>query len=142
MAARPATALRIFSRILIAPVLTFFCFLWLAGCAAPGLFGGGPDALVSDVVYVPLETPLILAAKARVNLTVSGLGMLLNQAGPCFKPTLECSQTQRRSCSEWLRKRFNSSFYAIYLEAASARINWPTSLKFKISGYTRLSLLD
>jgi shikimate dehydrogenase len=43
------------------------------------------SALVSDVIYVPLETPLILAAKARGNPTVGGLGMLLNQARPAFE---------------------------------------------------------
>lgn len=42
-------------------------------------------ALVSDVVYVPLETPLLAAARARGNATVNGLGMLLNQARPAFK---------------------------------------------------------
>ena len=42
-------------------------------------------ALVSDVIYVPLETPLILATKARGNPTVGGLGMLLNQARPAFE---------------------------------------------------------
>ena len=42
-------------------------------------------ALVSDVVYVPLETPLLHAAKARGNPTVDGLGMLLNQARPAFE---------------------------------------------------------
>jgi len=42
-------------------------------------------ALVSDVIYVPLETPLLLAAKARGNPTVNGLGMLLNQARPAFE---------------------------------------------------------
>ena len=42
-------------------------------------------ALVSDVIYVPLDTPLLLAAKARGNPTVGGLGMLLNQARPAFK---------------------------------------------------------
>ena len=41
-------------------------------------------ALVSDVIYVPLETPLLQAAKARGNPTVDGLGMLLNQARPAF----------------------------------------------------------
>ena len=41
-------------------------------------------ALVSDIVYVPLETPLLLEAKARGNATVNGLGMLLNQARPAF----------------------------------------------------------
>ncbi len=41
-------------------------------------------ALVSDAIYVPLETPLLAAAKARGNTTVNGLGMLLNQARPAF----------------------------------------------------------
>jgi shikimate dehydrogenase len=42
-------------------------------------------ALVSDVIYVPLETPLLAAARRRGNATVNGLGMLLNQARPAFK---------------------------------------------------------
>jgi shikimate dehydrogenase len=41
--------------------------------------------LVSDAIYVPLETPLLAAAKLRGNTTVNGLGMLLNQARPAFK---------------------------------------------------------
>ena len=44
-----------------------------------------PQALVSDVIYVPLETPLLAAAKQRGNATVNGLGMLLNQARPAFE---------------------------------------------------------
>lgn len=43
------------------------------------------SALVSDIIYVPLETPLLQAAKARGNPTVGGLGMLLNQARPAFE---------------------------------------------------------
>jgi shikimate dehydrogenase len=43
------------------------------------------DAWVSDLVYVPLETPLLAAARARGNKTVGGLGMLLNQARPAFQ---------------------------------------------------------
>ena len=42
-------------------------------------------ALVSDVVYIPLETPLLKAAKARGNPTAGGLGMLLHQARPAFQ---------------------------------------------------------
>jgi len=42
-------------------------------------------ALVSDVIYTPLETPLLAAARLRGNPTVNGLGMLLNQARPAFK---------------------------------------------------------
>ena len=41
-------------------------------------------ALVSDIVYVPRETPLLAAARRRGNRTVNGLGMLLNQARPAF----------------------------------------------------------
>ncbi|MGA7386111.1 MAG: shikimate dehydrogenase [Methylocella sp.] len=44
-----------------------------------------PDAIVSDIVYVPLETALITAAKARGLRAVSGLGMLLHQAVPGFE---------------------------------------------------------
>ncbi|WP_024506212.1 shikimate dehydrogenase [Bradyrhizobium sp. ARR65] len=37
-------------------------------------------AVVSDLVYVPLETPLLAAARARDLRTADGLGMLLHQA--------------------------------------------------------------
>ena len=42
-------------------------------------------ALVSDIVYVPLETPLLEAARRRGNPTVDGLGMLLHQVRPAWK---------------------------------------------------------
>ncbi|TRC95323.1 shikimate dehydrogenase [Mesorhizobium sp. WSM4303] len=42
-------------------------------------------AIVSDIVYVPLETPLLAAARARNLKTVDGLGMLLHQAVPGFE---------------------------------------------------------
>jgi shikimate dehydrogenase len=38
------------------------------------------QAVVSELVYVPLETPLLAAAKARGLRTADGLGMLLHQA--------------------------------------------------------------
>ncbi|MDF2997992.1 MAG: shikimate dehydrogenase [Xanthobacteraceae bacterium] len=44
-----------------------------------------PDAVVTDAVYVPLETPLLRAAKARGIATIDGLGMLLHQAVPGFE---------------------------------------------------------
>ena len=44
-----------------------------------------PSALVSDLIYIPLETPLLAAARVRGHLTVNGLGMLLNQAVPAFE---------------------------------------------------------
>jgi len=42
------------------------------------------DALVSDIIYVPMETPLLAAARQRGNIVVNGLGMLLHQARPAF----------------------------------------------------------
>ena len=41
-------------------------------------------AAVHDIVYAPLETELLAAAKARGNRTVDGLGMLLYQAQAAF----------------------------------------------------------
>lgn len=38
------------------------------------------NAMVSDIVYSPLETPLIRQARARGNAVAPGLGMLLHQA--------------------------------------------------------------
>jgi shikimate dehydrogenase len=43
-----------------------------------------PEAVVTDIVYAPLETPLLAAARARGNRTVDGLGMLLHQGRPGF----------------------------------------------------------
>lgn len=42
-------------------------------------------ALVTDIVYEPLETPLLSAARDRGLATVDGLGMLLHQAVPGFE---------------------------------------------------------
>jgi len=42
------------------------------------------SAVVTDIVYVPLETPLLATARQRGNRTVDGLGMLLWQAVPGF----------------------------------------------------------
>lgn len=42
-------------------------------------------ALVTDIVYAPLETPLLGEARARGYRTVDGLGMLLHQAVPGFE---------------------------------------------------------
>jgi shikimate dehydrogenase len=44
-----------------------------------------PEAPVTDIVYVPLETPLLAAARARGHPVVDGLGMLLHQARPGFE---------------------------------------------------------
>ncbi|HXR95816.1 MAG TPA: shikimate dehydrogenase [Rhizomicrobium sp.] len=44
-----------------------------------------PSAAVMDIVYNPLETPLLTDAKARGHITIDGLGMLMHQAVPSFE---------------------------------------------------------
>jgi shikimate dehydrogenase len=54
--------------------------------AAPIDLDPAPErAIVADIVYIPLETPLLIAAKRRGLATVDGLGMLLHQAVPGFE---------------------------------------------------------
>ena len=43
------------------------------------------SAVVYDIVYVPLETQLLAAARGRGNLAIDGLGMLLHQARVGFR---------------------------------------------------------
>lgn len=60
-----------------------------------GMKGGGafsipldalnPTAVVTDIVYNPLETPFLLEAKKNGCQTVDGLGMLLHQGVPGFE---------------------------------------------------------
>ena len=61
--------------------------LGMAGQPALSLdIGALPQAaVVADIVYVPLRTPLIQAARARSLRAVEGLGMLLHQAAPAFE---------------------------------------------------------
>ena len=74
-------------------------------------------ALVTDVVYTPLITPLLAVARARGNPVVDGLGMLLHQARPGFRawfgadpwstPTCarRCSRRSRRAEARDVRPR-------------------------------------
>ena len=45
----------------------------------------GSSALAADIIYTPLETPFLAAARARGNRTVGGLGMLIHQGPPAWK---------------------------------------------------------
>jgi shikimate dehydrogenase len=66
----------------------------LVNATTLGMTGGRPlgldltalptEALVTDIVYTPLATPLLKDAMARGNPTRDGLGMLLHQARPGF----------------------------------------------------------
>ncbi len=49
------------------------------------LDGAAADTVVSDIVYVPLETPLMAAARAQGLRVAGGLGMLLHQAAVGFE---------------------------------------------------------
>jgi len=67
----------------------------LVNCTSLGMVGKPPleidlgplkgSAIVYDVVYVPLETPLLAQARSRGHRAVDGLGMLLHQAGFGFQ---------------------------------------------------------
>ena len=61
--------------------------LGLKGAGDPGIdFGPAPsDAVAVDIVYVPLETEFLAAARAHGLTSVDGLGMLLHQAVPGFQ---------------------------------------------------------
>jgi len=42
-------------------------------------------ALAVDIIYIPLETPFLRAARERGNPTINGLGMLLHQGRPAWR---------------------------------------------------------
>ena len=58
-------------------------------------------AVVDDIVSVPLETPLLAAARARGNIGIDGLGMLLHQGRMGFEAwfgqKVEVTEEQRRA---------------------------------------------
>ena len=43
------------------------------------------SALAADIIYTPLESPFLAAARERGNRTINGLGMLLHQGPPAWK---------------------------------------------------------
>ena len=43
------------------------------------------NALAADIIYIPLETPFLAAARQRGNRTLNGLGMLLHQGLPAWR---------------------------------------------------------
>ncbi len=97
----------------------------LAGCAllvnatSRGMLGQPPldldlaalprGAAVADIVYVPLETPLLAAARARGLRAVNGLGMLLHQARGGFEAWFgvrpEVDEELRRVVAEDIARR-------------------------------------
>ncbi len=61
-----------------------------------------PDLAVADIVYVPLETALLAAARARGLRTVPGLGMLLHQAVPGFAAWFGVTPAVDQACHDLL----------------------------------------
>ncbi len=70
-----------------AGVLVNTTTLGMKGAGDPGISFNRchPDTVVSDIVYVPLETAFLAAARSKGLATVDGLGMLLHQAVPGFE---------------------------------------------------------
>lgn len=66
------------------------------------------DAVVADIVYTPLMTPLLAAGRNRGRTTVDGLGMLLHQA----VPGLELWFGVRPEVTEELRAQVTASLGA------------------------------
>lgn len=73
---------------------------WVTREAEPDLSALAQAALVTDIVYVPLETPILRAARQRGLRSADGLGMLLHQAVPGFERWFG----RRPSVSEELRQ--------------------------------------
>ena len=59
-------------------------------------------AIVNDLIYTPLETPLLAAARARGNPVVDGLGMLLHQAAPGFERWFGVAPRVDQELRDWV----------------------------------------
>jgi shikimate dehydrogenase len=70
------------------------------------LAGLPPDTLIYDLVYDPIETPLLRVARERGLRTISGLDMLIGQAALAFE--LFFSQPAPREYDAELRQRLTS----------------------------------
>ncbi|MDF2368759.1 shikimate dehydrogenase [Sneathiella sp.] len=89
----------------------------LVNCTSLGMTGQPPleislgglkkTAIVSDIVYVPLETDLLKRARRQGNIAVDGLGMLLHQAKAGFEAwfgvTPEVDEDLRRHVLDGLK---------------------------------------
>ena len=69
--------------------------LGMDGSEAPAIDFGvmASSAVVTDIVYVPLKTPILAQAEVQGFAIVDGLGMLLHQAVPGFELWFGCRPT-------------------------------------------------
>ncbi len=65
-------------------------------------------ALAADIIYTPLETPFLAAAKKRGNRTVNGLGMLLHQGRPAWKAWFGIEPEVTRELRDLLEKSLSA----------------------------------
>lgn len=80
----------------------------------PGLLGG--DQIVADLVYEPIETPLLAEARRRDLVTVDGVGMLVHQAALAIRlwtgrdaPIDVMSAAAHRALTERARRKYLKS---------------------------------
>ena len=69
------------------------------------LDGLARDAVVTDIVYNPIQTSLLKAATARGNKTIDGLGMLIFQALPGFEAWFGGRPELNKEALKTLKKR-------------------------------------
>jgi len=90
---------------------TFKAATVLINASAAGLEGGDapilpldrlpPDAVVMDMVYKPLQTPLLRQAETLGLTTVDGLAMLIGQARPSFEAFFGQSAPPGDDARDW-----------------------------------------
>lgn len=66
------------------------------------------DAVIYDIVYSPLETPLLAAARARDLATIDGLEMLIGQAAAAFELFFGKAPPRDDASESELRRRLTS----------------------------------
>jgi len=66
------------------------------------------SALAADIIYIPLETPFLAAARARGNRTINGLGCCSIQGRPAWKAWFGIEPEVTAELGRWSKKRFDS----------------------------------
>src|SRR5436309_4344470 len=66
-------------------------------------------ALAVDIIYIPLETPFLRAARERGNTTINGLGMLLHQGRPAWRAWFGIEITVTAELRAMMVKSINSA---------------------------------
>jgi shikimate dehydrogenase len=61
-------------------------------------------ALAADIIYTPLESPFLAAARARGNRTINGLGMLIHQGPPAWKRWFDVEPTVTAALREVMER--------------------------------------